>query len=307
MPLIYKVLFVDDDVNLLYSYKRQFDKLFCVEIACGAEEGLTAIANRGPFCVVISDLRMPRIDGIEFLSHVKDIHPDSVRIMLTGHADLQKAIDAVNKGSVFRFLAKPCEPDTLVSAIADGIGHYTQVVLERSVNRKVLHLSLTDSLTGGYNRTYLTEHLPNEIKRAKRCGHSLSIVLCDIDNFKRVNDTYGHGAGDQVLQAFAQCISESIRRDVDWFVRYGGEEFLIVFPETDIKTAHFLAERLRAKISQASIDINQKKITITASFGLTGFENETPDEKISPDYLIAIADKFLYKAKEQGRNRVVGE
>ncbi|MDR4506221.1 MAG: diguanylate cyclase [Candidatus Scalindua sp.] len=300
-----KVLFVDDDINLLSSYRRQFQKLFCLEVANGAEEGLVALANRGPFSIVISDFKMPGMDGIEFLSRVKGLFPDSVRIMLTGHADLQRSIDAVNKGNIFRFLTKPCDLDVLLSAIADGIEHYTQVLLERNINKKVLRLSVTDNLTGCYNRVYLEEHLFKDINRAKRLGQSLSIALCDIDNFKVVNDTYGHGTGDLVLKAFAQCISESIRKDVDWFVRYGGEEFLIVFPGADIKTAHFLAERLRTNISKMNIKIVQQEICITASFGMAGFNIETPHKKTSPDYIISTADELLYKAKEQGKNQVI--
>lgn len=130
------------------------------------------------------------------------------------------------------------------------------------------------------------------------------MVLCDIDHFKRVNDTYGHQVGDRILKEFVQWINESIRDGVDWLARYGGEEFLIVVPETDTKGACCVVERLRRMLSQKAIEIQGERIRITASFGVTGLDPDTPDEKISPEALITQADECLYQAKQEGRNRV---
>ncbi len=167
-------------------------------------------------------------------------------------------------------------------------------------------LSITDALTGGYNRAYLTEHLPQEIKRAARYHRPLSIVLCDIDHFKNINDTYGHLAGDRVLKEFVQRLSELIRTKVDWLARYGGEEFLLVLPETDVKNAIKQAERLRRNISKKAIVIQAHEIQITASFGVTGFTPDSPEEMISHEALINRADEFMYQAKNEGRDRVIG-
>ncbi len=167
-------------------------------------------------------------------------------------------------------------------------------------------LSITDSLTSSYNRAYLTEHLPQEIKRATRYERPLSVVLCDIDHFKEVNDNYGHQVGDRVLRKFVQCLTELIRTDVDWLARYGGEEFLVVLPETKVKRAISQAERLRKKISKMVIEIPNKKLKITASFGVTGFASDIQEDLISYEGLINCADKFMYQAKEEGRNRVIG-
>ncbi len=301
-----KVLFVDDDSNILESYKRKLKKLFSIETALGVEQGLTAIKNQGPFSIIDKEISMPGMDGFQFLSRVKEIAPDSVCIILTGHADLQKAMKAVNEGSIFRFLTKPCKLDILVSALTDGIEQYKQAMLKREHNEKIMQLTTTDALTGCYNRTYSNEHLPYEIKRSKRYGRSLSIVLCDIDNFKKVNDTYGHMAGDQVLKSFVQCIIESIRKDVDWIARYGGEEFLIVLPEIDAQGAFSLAKRLCSDIAQMAIEIQRKEIHVTASFGLAGFGPDTPYEKTTSEFLLNTADKFLYQAKVQGKNKVIG-
>ncbi len=179
-----------------------------------------------------------------------------------------------------------------------------QLSLEKA-NKEIKLLSRTDSLTGCYNRGYLNELLPREITRALRYKRPLSLAMCDIDNFKMINDTHGHQCGDEVLKELVQSISEIIRADTDWIARYGGEEFLIVFPETHLRNASGLAERLRKKIAKNSIDTQEDKISITASFGVTGFNSSNPPKNITPEALIHMADKYLYAAKNQGRNKVI--
>ena len=172
-------------------------------------------------------------------------------------------------------------------------------------NGEIRLLSRKDSLTGCYNRGYLNEHLPHEIKRALRYHHPLSVALCDLDHFKKVNDRHGHLCGDMVLREFVQCLMSLIRSDMDWVARYGGEEFLLVLPETAFNNAGGLAERLRKHISKKGFKWEGEKITITASFGVTGFDHRRSGENFSPDDLIEMADQYLYRAKNQGRNRVV--
>ena len=178
-----------------------------------------------------------------------------------------------------------------------------QKVEERTEQIKVL--SMTDPLTGSYNRRYLIENLPNEIKKAQRYKSSFSLVICDLDHFKKVNDKYGHQGGDQVLMAFVQCIKGTFRNDIDWVARYGGEEFIIALPETDANGAQTFAERLRNAMANKVILSEGKEIRITASFGVTGFDASTPAENISTEGLVRMADQCLYRAKEEGRNRVV--
>ena len=172
-------------------------------------------------------------------------------------------------------------------------------------NREIKLLSRTDSLTGCYNRGHLNEILPREIKRALRYKHSLALAMCDIDHFKNVNDTYGHQCGDEVLKIFVQSITDLIRADTDWVARYGGEEFMLVLPETKLDDACGLAERLRKHIAQKVIETEEDRLHITASFGVTGFDATTASNNITPQALINTADKYLYEAKKQGRNRVV--
>lgn len=174
-----------------------------------------------------------------------------------------------------------------------------------NANKEILYLSQRDSLTGCYNRGYLNEHLPMEIKRARRYRHAFAVAMCDLDHFKNINDTHGHQCGDKVLKHVVSGIRDLIRTDSDWIARYGGEEFLLVLPETSLENAHMLCERLRKNIEKTPITFKGKKISITASFGVTGFSTLSEVAVLSLDSLINRADECLYTAKESGRNTVV--
>jgi serine phosphatase RsbU (regulator of sigma subunit) len=134
-----KILFVDDDASLLASYRRQLRKQYHIETALGGQEGLELIEQNGPYAVIVSDFRMPFMDGIEFLARVREIAPETVRIMLTGSADMQLAIQAVNEGNIFRFLTKPCLADVLGESLDTGIEQYQRVSGEREYNEKSRH------------------------------------------------------------------------------------------------------------------------------------------------------------------------
>ncbi|MBW1959068.1 MAG: response regulator [Deltaproteobacteria bacterium] len=137
-----KILAVDDEKNILNAIQRQMRKQFHVETAPGPEQGLAAVKQRGPYAVVISDLRMPKMDGIQFLARVRELAPDTVRVMLTGNADLNTAIQAVNEGNIFRFLTKPCAPEILAKVIQTGIEQYRLITAERELLQKTLKGSI---------------------------------------------------------------------------------------------------------------------------------------------------------------------
>jgi diguanylate cyclase (GGDEF)-like protein len=173
----------------------------------------------------------------------------------------------------------------------------------RAAHSQIREMSITDTLTGVYNRQYLADGLPTEVERSRRYNHSLSLILCDVDRFKHVNDTLGHLAGDKVLVSIAQALERAIRRDVDWIVRYGGEEFIIVLPETPLAGAEAVAERLRVAVESTRVEAGGQQVSCTASFGAAALEGE--EKPASADDLIREADRCLYEAKRQGRNRVV--
>ncbi len=169
------ILFVDDEENILAAFRRQLRKQFSLETAKSGQEGLEMLRTNGPFAVVVADLRMPGMDGIQFLTRVKEISPDTIRMMLTGHADLSTAIDAVNEGNIFRFLTKPCPVDALVKAIQNGLQQYRLVTAERDLLEKTLNQSinlLTEVLCLAnpiaFNRTLrlrkVVKHIVQELK-----------------------------------------------------------------------------------------------------------------------------------------------
>lgn len=136
------ILCVDDDASILDGFRRQLRKEFSVETAVGPQEGLKILEARGPFAVVVSDLQMPGMNGIQFLSRVREQSPDTIRILLTGNADLQASIDAINQGQIFRFLTKPCTPELLASALTAGLAQYRLITAERELLEQTLSGSI---------------------------------------------------------------------------------------------------------------------------------------------------------------------
>lgn len=164
-----------------------------------------------------------------------------------------------------------------------------------------IRLSFTDPLTGLYNRRFLNEVLMKEIERAKRLGKQFSIVLLDLDNFKKVNDTFGHLSGDAALKTVAGLMTGNVRK-FDVVGRYGGEEFVVIMPETGRNTARDVSERIRSLLEKKSIGVpGKKRIRITASFGIATFQ----EDGMTPTELLFLADERLYNAKRGGKNRVV--
>jgi diguanylate cyclase (GGDEF)-like protein len=178
---------------------------------------------------------------------------------------------------------------------------------EYRAHTELLYAAERDHLTGCYNRRYLHDHLMGaELARAQRFGHTLTVLLCDIDNFKRINDTHGHADGDAVLRAFATLLRTMTRERIDSVVRYGGEEFLAILPETDLAGGTRLAERLRATFAATRTPMAAGKgvICATASFGVASANFGRPGERSTLRDLILAADKLMYEAKRNGRDCV---
>ena len=172
----------------------------------------------------------------------------------------------------------------------------------RCVERAQLYAaSITDGLTGLYVSRYFRLRLKEELRTAARYGRSLSMCMVDIDFFKKVNDTYGHQAGDDVLRVVAQCLMEAVREDIDIAARYGGEEFGLILPETDKEGAKVFAERLREFVGEQKVENDAQVIQVTISIGVA----TSPEDGVEPEALVEKADAALYQAKRDGRNRVV--
>jgi diguanylate cyclase (GGDEF)-like protein len=181
--------------------------------------------------------------------------------------------------------------ETMLGAMVD--------ITDQKLARERLHeLATRDALTGTYNRRYLEELLRTEVERADRYSRPLTVAMIDVDHFKRVNDTYGHPVGDEVLRAIVSRCQKAIRIS-DALGRYGGEEFVLVLPETALNEARVVAERVRNSVSGALVVVGDRALPITVSIGLASFQNKEKAEA-----LLARADKALYAAKAAGRNRL---
>ncbi len=186
-----KILFVDDDINILQAYKRQLRKQFDLYTAQGPKEGLKLVSGNHSFAVVISDFSMPDMNGVEFLSEVKKVSPDSVRIMLTGFANATNAINAVNEGNIFRFLAKPCSPEQLALSLHAGIDQYHLITAEKELLEKTLFgsikvmsqiLSLVNPVAFSSTsriKSYI-KHMVDELHLTGRWRYELAAMLCQL-------------------------------------------------------------------------------------------------------------------------------
>jgi len=262
--------------------------------------------------IVITDLRMPKMGGDTLcLKLRRDLGlTDLPIIFLTAISDHKLLLEMFKVGAT-DYLVKPFVKEELIARLRV---HLERAQLTKNLRRiigslkkandEIRTLSITDALTGCYNRNYMDVQLKKEIRTAQRYKRSLSLLMCDIDHFKRVNDRYGHTVGDEVLKGFVACLMGCIRADIDWVVRFGGEEFLIVLPETGVDGAKEIGERLRRTVEETPIKTSGDALFITASFGGTGFGAGEPPSLITVRNLLVTADNFLYSSKNNGRNRV---
>ena len=175
----------------------------------------------------------------------------------------------------------------------------TDLTRQIELQQRLEVLAARDGLTGVFNRRHFMSLAESEVRRSCRYGSPVSVIMLDLDFFKEVNDTFGHETGDRVLTGAAKCLERSLR-GFDILGRYGGEEFIILLPETDIDTALVIAERLRLSLSAMKMTSGGSTIRVTASFGVAG----SPPMNRKLDVLIAAADRALYRAKSEGRNLV---
>ncbi len=321
------ILLVDDDITVLNSLRvllLNSNGDYIIEVAESGEEALEIyedLKKEGlEISLIISDYIMPTMKGDELLVRLHTVSPKTIKIMLTGQSDLRGVKRAINEANLYRFLEKPFHNADMVLTIKSALfaihqdqelerrnkeleatnAHLEQLVAERTrelveKNNLLEKLSITDRLTGLHNRLKLDQVIDEEYARCKQGSNSFAIILLDIDKFKSINDTYGHSVGDLVLKEFAKILSSGIR-EIDTVGRWGGEEFLIICRDTDQSSVIALAESLRSTISNHDFPVVQNR---TSSFGVSVF---TKGDTIAA--VMNRADKALYQAKENGRNRV---
>jgi len=298
-----KVLIADDEAisrRLLESLLRRWG--YDVVVANDGLEASRILQLPGAPKLVVFDWMMPGLDGAQLCREVRERKQDPYTyiLLLTGKRAKGDVIEGLEAGAD-DYITKPFEPQELKVRMRTGkriLCLQDQLIAAREALRD---MAMHDSLTGLCNRAAILESLVAEVSRVQRQGSSLGIVLADLDNFKTINDTYGHHVGDEVLRQTANVLERSTR-PYDCVGRQGGEEFLIILPGCNEMNAASQAERLRASVGQLSIDTPNGPARVTLSMGVTVFEQGA---ETAPDVLLRTADEALYRAKNAGRNQVV--
>jgi len=300
-----RILVVEDDLTDRAIISSALDKEgYEYALATNGQEAID-LYSQDFFPIIITDWVMPEMDGLELCRLIRSmkIQRYIYIILLTSQDSKSDMVTGLEAGAD-DYLVKPLHRAELRVRLKSACRILDLESTLKQSMAEIRELSVRDALTGAFNRGYMDHQLQHEIKRTYRYHHPLSIIMCDIDHFKQVNDTFGHQAGDEVLKNCVTRINASIRRGIDWSARYGGEEFVIVLPETDQPGCFVVAERIRQLIAINPIDAFGCEIDITASFGAVTIMPADSRPQLLPDQLIHMADTCLYKAKTNGRNRV---
>ena len=300
-----RVLVVDDD-ELIRAQLEVLLRLAGYEVhAAGSGEEALRILSTMPCQIVLTDWEMADMDGLSLCRNLrlKDEEGYVYVLMLTVRNTTRDVLAGLAAGAD-DYIVKGAPAEEILARLEVG-RRITQVESSlRASNQENGRLSVTDALTGAHNRRYLMRNLPCELERARRYDHPLAILSCDIDRFKRVNDRFGHEAGDETLQAFVMRSASCIREATDWIVRSGGEEFVFVLPETNLNGASCVAKKVRQVFAAQPIATSAGPIHVTVSIGVTAVETVDELASISVVELLRAADRCLYVSKNLGRDRV---
>lgn len=300
-----KVLIADDDRVLRLITQKLLESwgLDSVLAADGQEALNMMTESEGQPQLLLTNWEMPRVNGIDLCKEIRQRKSDNPPyiIVITSYSDSNYVVTALNAGAN-DFISKPTKPAELRARIAVGMRTLELQHRLNIANSIEAHRANHDELTGLQNRSSVLRGLNTEILRTQRTEGPLAIAVCDIDFFKKVNDTYGHIAGDRVLKEFADRLTQAFR-PYDIVGRYGGEEFLIVCSSFPEQAAEIL-ERFRQAIADTPFLAEDLSLPITTSIGIRTYEGEEIETKQVVLSLIADADLALYRAKQRGRNRV---
>jgi len=295
-----RILIVDDDTP---SRETLADFLiedgFAVEAQATGQAALQVLQQLS-FDLVISDLRMPHMDGVALINNIKAAGFEMPIIVITAFGTIEDAVTCMKAGAS-DFIIKPFNFGQIKLTIERALAtkRLQRLARERELYEK---MSYSDELTELANYRYFQKALLKETERARRYNRPLSLMMLDIDNFKKCNDAYGHLAGDMALKQIAYLIKKNTR-GCDLVARYGGEEFTVLLPETSIEETQVVADRIRDSIEQAvfKTDNGQTIQNLTITIGISTF----PDKSFDQKGLIHTADLALYQGKVAGKNRVV--
>ena len=288
------ILIVDDDKNnreLFCSYLESFGLPHDT-----ADDGMAAVKKleTGRFTIVLTDIVMPHMDGIALLQHIREHYPKIGVIVITGHADAYTYTNMIKAGAS-DFITKPFCADELEAKL-------NRLVRELDLVRQLEAHAINDPLTEIYNRRYFDTRITAEVQRADRQGYKVFLQMVDVDNLKNYNDEAGHQEGDKLLRSVGRLLVQSIRKDVDWAFRYGGDEFGIVFIQAELHQIIRIAERIQNEYNGDHFPNTGLSIGIARFIRHAGAS--WPDDIAD---MVARADKALYGAKKQGKRRIVAD
>ncbi len=299
-----RILVIEDRPESVAWFRSALSPAHEISAVDAFEEAVVRVRG-GDYDLIVVSLGLRGFDGLRLCSQLRSL-PEGRNVpilVVVSDGERRKLNQALEMG-VNDYLTRPVDKNELVARVrtqlrkkryADRLRHNVQLSLE---------MAITDQLTGLHNRRYMSRHLDTLIASARKSGKPVAFVIMDIDFFKSVNDTYGHDIGDEVLREFASRISANVR-GIDLACRYGGEEFVVVMPDTDVPFACAVAERLRKSVESNAFAISRDPgtLNITVSIGIAGSEGNND----SAEALLHRADQALYRAKREGRNRVIAD
>lgn len=289
----------DDDFNRVRQALRNHRQVKLVRVK-SIREAFARMASTH-FDLIFLDYLLPDGNGLEFLEAVNRKGVEIPVVVITGQGD-ELIASRIIKAGAYDYLPKAkVSGKALLRIISNALEKAGLKRQMRMAQEKLAEMSVRDELTGMFNRRYFREALEREISGAERYGHGLALCMIDLDHFKRVNDNHGHLCGDRVLQSFGRLLMDSIRK-YDVGCRYGGEEFAVILPDTNLEKAVALCERFRKRVKNFVFAYENLELKITTSVGVAA---PPASGDVDGKQLVELADKALYQAKSQGRNRVV--
>ncbi len=303
----YPILIVDDN-RLQRSVLEANLKTAGYEVV-SAENGKEAleIFRTGHFPIVMTDWIMPEMSGLDLCRAIRDQESGRYTyIIILTSLDSKNDIIAGLDAGADEYLIKPAHQAELTARLKTA---RRILDLENARNKyieEIKSLSLIDPPTGVFNRFYLDEHISQEIKRAYRYERSLALILVGLNRFSEIVAEFGHFSGDVLLKRAAECLNESVRKDVDWIARYGEDSFMVVLPETDTAGAMIVAKRLRLRIAAMVVSMYDKELRITAGFGVAGFTATQQKQGFTTEIFLDKVDNCLCQAREDGGETIKG-
>jgi two-component system cell cycle response regulator len=296
-----RILVVDDRAASGQRFAAMLSAEHLADVEGDPNEALFHVAE-GNYDLLIVSLELESFDGLRLCSQVRSLErtrnlPILAIADTTNNARLVRGLEI----GVNDYLPRPIDKNEMMARVRTQIRKKRYAERLRDNVQLSIELAITDALTGLYNRRYMESHVGTLVEQAIARGKPLTVLVLDIDYFKSVNDSFGHDAGDDVLREFAVRIKKSIR-GIDLACRYGGEEFVVLMPETDLAVATMVAERLRRRIASEPFSINKgaRAVEVTISIGIAGLGRDDDAAAV-----LKRADQALYRAKRDGRNRVV--